>query len=297
MLERRYVTFYARSSGVPEDRAERDIVLTYVLRIMSDRILPRLAFKGGTCLKKIYFGNTGRFSIDLDFTCIDVKPKELSEEIKNLLHEKNWYGIDFEVSEENLGLESYLAVVRYAHTWNPGSFFEIQVSFRELPVFPMEELPLYNEMYFKFCEFKSFPVKCMRRDEILSEKIRAAFQRASSRDLYDLFLFAERPYNREIIKALVVVKCWNVRDPFKPELFFDKVEKGDYDWEDLGRLVRRGSLPPQEEVIKKVLNEYAFLWDMDENLLKIVRDSKAHRKNNLVTKIIENLKRARVAHL
>lgn len=297
MLERRYVTFYARSSGVPEDRAERDIVLTYVLRIMSDRILPRLAFKGGTCLKKIYFGNTGRFSMDLDFTCIDVKPKELSEAIKNLLHEKNWYGLDFEVSEENLGLESYLAGVRYAHTWNPGSFFEIQVSFRELPVFPTEELPLYNEMYFKFCEFQSFPVKCMQRDEILSEKIRAAFQRASSRDLYDLFLFAERPYNRENIKALVVVKCWNVRDPFKPELFFDKVEKGDYDWEDLGRLVRRGSLPPQEEVIKKVLNEYAFLWDMDENLLKIVRDSKAHRKNNFVTKIIENLKRARVAHL
>jgi len=297
VLERRYVTFYARSSGVPEDRAERDIVLTYVLRIMSDRILPRLAFKGGTCLKKIYFGNTGRFSMDLDFTCIDVKPKELSEAIKNLLHEKNWYGLDFEVSEENLGLESYLAGVRYAHTWNPGSFFEIQVSFRELPVFPTEELPLYNEMYFKFCEFQSFPVKCMQRDEILSEKIRAAFQRASSRDLYDLFLFAERPYNRENIKALVVVKCWNVRDPFKPELFFDKVEKGDYDWEDLGRLVRRGSLPPQEEVIKKVLNEYAFLWDMDENLLKIVRDSKAHRKNNFVTKIIENLKRARVAHL
>ena len=77
VLERRHVTFYARSSRVPENRAERDIVLTYVLRIMSEHMLSRLAFKGGTCLKKIYFGNTGRFSMDLDFTSIDVRPEVL----------------------------------------------------------------------------------------------------------------------------------------------------------------------------------------------------------------------------
>lgn len=290
MLERRHVTFYARSSGVPEDRAERDIVLTYVLRIMSDRILPRLVFKGGTCLKKIYFGNRGRFSMDLDFTSIDVKPGVLSEEIKDLLDKNSWYGIDFEVSEENFSTESYLAVVRYAHAWNPGSLFELQASFRELPVFPPVELPLHSEMYFKFCEFQSFPVQCMQRGEVLSEKIRAAFQRASSRDLYDLYLFAGRSYNREIIKTLVVVKCWNVRDPFKPELFLDKVEKGDYDWEGLRRLVRRGSLPSKEEVIKKVLEEYEFLGDMDENLSKIIKDSRAHREKKLVTKIVVSLK-------
>ena len=290
MLERRHVAFYARSSGVPEDRAERDIVLTYVLHIMSDRILPRLAFKGGTCLKKIYFGNTGRFSMDLDFTSIDVTHEELSEEIKGLLNEKSWYDIDFTVDEENLTSESYLAVVRYAHAWNPGTVFELQVSFREQPVFPPEEIPIQSEMYFKYCEFQSFPVKCMQRNEILSEKIRAAFQRVRSRDLYDLYLFAGRPYNRETIKALVVLKCWNVRDPFNPELFFDKVEKGDYNWEGLRRLVRRGSIPSEEEVITKVLDEYEYLGDMDKDLSKIIRDSKAHRDKNLVTKILADLR-------
>jgi len=290
VLERRHVAFYARSSGVPEDRAERDIVLTYVLHIMSDRILPRLAFKGGTCLKKIYFGNTGRFSMDLDFTSIDVRPEVFSEEIKGLLNEKSWYDIDFTVDEENLTSESYLAVVRYAHAWNPGTVFELQVSFREQPVFPPEEIPIQSEMYFKYCEFQSFPVKCMQRNEILSEKIRAAFQRVRSRDLYDLYLFAGRPYNRETIKALVVLKCWNVRDPFNPELFFDKVEKGDYNWEGLRRLVRRGSIPSEEEVITKVLDEYEYLGDMDKDLSKIIRDSKAHRDKNLVTKILADLR-------
>jgi predicted nucleotidyltransferase component of viral defense system len=286
LLERRHVTFYARSSGVPEEIAERDIVLTYVLKIMSGHILERLAFKGGTSLKKIYFGNTGRFSMDLDFTGMDIRPGELSEGIRDLLHGGSWYGIDFEVPEENLSPESYLAVVRYAHAWNPGSVFEFQVSFREVPVFPPAAVSLHSEMYFKFCEFQSFPVPCIRRDEVLSEKIRAAFQRARSRDLYDLYLFAGRPYDRETVKSLVVLKCWNARDPFDPERFLDDVEEGDYDWEDLKRLVRRGGLPSREEVVGKVLDEYAYLADMDERLLKIMKDSRAHRYENLVDEVI-----------
>lgn len=290
MLERRHVAFYARSSGVPENMAERDIALTYVLRIMSESMLPRLAFKGGTCLKKIYFGNTGRFSMDLDFTSIDIRPEVLSAEIKDLLNEKSWYGIDFTIDDENLTSESYLAVVRYAHAWNPGTVFELQVSFREQPVFTPVELLLQSEMYFKFCEFQRFPVQCMQRDEVLSEKIRAAFQRAKSRDLYDLYLFAERPYNRDTTKALVVVKCWYARDPFDPELFFDKVEKGDYDWEDLRSLVRRKSLPSEEEVITKVIDGYKFLGDMDKDLSKIIRDSRRHREKKLVARILSEIR-------
>lgn len=289
MLERRYVTFYARSSRVPEDMAERDIVLTYVIRIMSERILPRLAFKGGTCLKKIYFGNTGRFSMDLDFTSIAIRPEEFRVEIKRLLNKKNWYNIDFTVEEENLTSESYLAVVGYSHAWNLGTV-ELQVSFREQLVVPPVKLPLQSEMYFKYCEFQSFPVQCMQRDEVLSEKIRAAFQRVSSRDLYDLYLFAGLPYDRDTIKALVVIKCWNVRDPFDPKLFFENVEKGDYNWEDLGNLVRRGSLPSEQKVIAKVLDEYEYLGELDKDLAMIIGDSKAHREKKVITKILAKLR-------
>jgi hypothetical protein len=35
---------------------------------MEDRgFLQRLAFKGGTAIRKLYLGNQGRFSLDLDF--------------------------------------------------------------------------------------------------------------------------------------------------------------------------------------------------------------------------------------
>jgi hypothetical protein len=70
---------------------------------MAEPMLPRLAFKEGTCLKKIYFGNTGRFSMDLDFTSIDIRPEELR---KDLLDEKSWYGIDFKINDENLTPDS-----------------------------------------------------------------------------------------------------------------------------------------------------------------------------------------------
>ena len=48
--------------------AERDVVLTYFLKVANEDLPGKLAFKGGTCLKKVCLGKTGRFSIDLDFT-------------------------------------------------------------------------------------------------------------------------------------------------------------------------------------------------------------------------------------
>jgi len=62
---------YAADADVDLDIAEREIVLTYVLRILSDEgLLNHLAFKGGTAIRKLYLGETGRFSLDLDFAAI-----------------------------------------------------------------------------------------------------------------------------------------------------------------------------------------------------------------------------------
>ena len=288
MLERRHVAFYARSSNVSEETAERDIVLTYVLRILSNSILPKLALKGGTCLKKVYLGKTGRFSMDLDFTSTGIEQEELRSSLKDSLHNTTHYDLTFEVADENIRPESYLAVVRYTHAWNPGSEFFIEVSFRERPALPTVELPLHEEMYLRYCEFQAFPIKCMQKEELLAEKIRAAYQRARGRDLYDLYLFTKLPYNKDVVKTLTVIKCWNVRDPFKPESLFERVEDADYNWADLQRLVRKGDLPSRRDMIRAVKEHYAFLGGLDRELQTIVRDSRAHRESNLVRRLISN---------
>ena len=292
MLDKKYVTFYARSSKVRLDVAERGVVLTYVLKALSEKVLPALAFKGGTCLKKVCFGNTGRFSMDLDFTSCGMKVEELKSRLRQLLDNKTAYGIDFKILEDHISTspatigKSYIAVVRYTHSWNAGSEFELEVSYREEPVLPLQEPLLFDEMYFKFCEFPRFHIRCLQKEELLAEKLRAALQRIRSRDLYDLYLFSNRPFDKDLVKKLVVVKCWNAREPFNPRKLFGKIANADYDSDDLQQLVRRGDLPSQGTVTKTVVKEYTFLNDLDSQLLKIVQDSKAHRERQLVTRLI-----------
>ncbi|MDH5634404.1 MAG: nucleotidyl transferase AbiEii/AbiGii toxin family protein [Candidatus Bathyarchaeota archaeon] len=295
MLDKKYVTFYARSSRVPLDVAERDVVLTYVLRILSESILQKLAFKGGTCLKKVYFGSVGRFSMDLDFTSSGIPLEELKYGLRQSLDKHSYYGIEFRIAEENVraefgaGGESYLAVVHYTHSWNANEF-TLEVSYREEPLLPLQEVLLFDEMYFKFCEFPRFAVRCLQKEELLAEKLRAAFQRIRARDLYDLYLFSGKPFDRDLVRKLVVVKCWNVREPFNPDALLSSIAEAQHDWDDLQRLVRKGDLPSQEFVTRKVMSEYAFLKDLDSNLLRIFSDSKAHKEKELVARILAKKK-------
>ncbi len=70
MIPKKIVDRYAHQNGVKDQLvAEREVVLTYALHAMLEaKVLDLLAFKGGTCLRKVVFGSMGRFSEDLDFT-------------------------------------------------------------------------------------------------------------------------------------------------------------------------------------------------------------------------------------
>src|SRR3984957_19644758 len=73
MLTQAQVQRYSNESGLRDVMiAEKEVVLTFLLQLLSDRgILNRLAFKGGTCLRKMFVGSQGRFSTDLDFTGLE----------------------------------------------------------------------------------------------------------------------------------------------------------------------------------------------------------------------------------
>ncbi|TET19762.1 hypothetical protein E3J74_05550 [Candidatus Bathyarchaeota archaeon] len=92
-----------------------------------------------------------------------------------------------------------------------------------------------------------------------------------------------------LIKYLSTFKHHWSRGVFS-EVLLNRVVKADYDWEDLQRLVRRGSLPSQEDVLKAVLKNYVFLKDLNGLLLRIVGDSKAHGENELVARLLSDLR-------
>jgi len=121
LLEERFVDHHAQASGVDALVAERDVVLTYVLKVANEDLPSKLAFKGGTCLKKVYLGKTGRFSMDLDFTGVNLAPNSLRERLAALFNNREHFGIDFGISESYSRPKgaSYGSIVRYSHDWNP----------------------------------------------------------------------------------------------------------------------------------------------------------------------------------
>ena len=293
MLAEKHISHYAQASGVDSLVAERDVVLTYVLRAMSeheDPLLSHLAFKGGTCIKKVYFGRTGRFSMDLDFTRVDIRPDKFKSELRLLFDQREHNGISFVIEEEWSRDNSCGAVLEYSHAWNSDRF-QIEVSFRERPFLPVVDLPLLDELYFRYCEFEPFKVSCLRKEEVLAEKIRASFQRIRARDLYDLYLFATMPRSYDVnkVRTLTVLKCWNSHDPFEPVRLLGRISEEQYDWSDLQRLVRQKVLPSEKILIRTVVKHYAYLNDLDLYLQRIVADSRAHREAPLVKKLCSRL--------
>jgi hypothetical protein len=229
--------------------------------------------------------------MDLDFTAVHITPKSLREKFAALLNHREYFGISFEVKEEySRGKEaSYGSILQYSHDWNSGAKFKVETSFREKPTLPLAERPIVRELYFRYCEIEPFMITCLQLEEVLAEKIRAAFQRLRARDLYDLYLLSKKPYDKGSVRALAVVKCWNARDPFDPNLLFQKIENERYDWFDLESLVRTKSLPSEKDVIRSVLKSYSYLENLNGVLTGIVEDSKSHRYSDRVYALCHKL--------
>jgi hypothetical protein len=81
--------------------AEKEVVLTFLLQLLSDRgLLHRLAFKGGTCLRKMFIGSQGRFSTDPRFTGLEQHDHE--DVILDMMtaFEPPFHGIQFSIPDE-----------------------------------------------------------------------------------------------------------------------------------------------------------------------------------------------------
>jgi len=209
------------------DIAEREIAQTYVLRILAGQgLLERLAFKGGTAICKIYLGNQGRFSLDLDFTTTrDTGPEALILDVAGLFHNQTHHGLAFTIptGDYYANLESCGAEIGYRHEWFESGKFVIQINFRSAPLLPVRPATLHKERYFEWLGIEPPAVPSLALDEIVGEKIRAAFQRSQVRDLYDLYLLAGYRFDRNRVWRIAVLKCWetnlhSIRQPSSPGL-------------------------------------------------------------------------------
>jgi len=285
----KFVDLYARNSGLRDKLvAERDVVLTYALHALIEvGVMKHLAFKGGTCLRKTLFGSSGRFSEDLDFTLDTVEPVDdvLILLVDSFNGEHHGVTFTFEEYYKTDGDTSFGGDVLYRHAWNAAGRFRLQVSLRERPTLTAQPRALKPQGYFNQLEFESFEVRSLPVIEMIAEKVRAAFQRTKVRDLYDLHRFAGTPFDGELLRRLVVLKLWQVQDPFAPEAFFNRIRGTDYDWADLQRLMRASERLESQEILRSVEARFASLAALSDLERKVIRDAPSGRNGPLADQL------------
>ncbi|MEE9596191.1 MAG: nucleotidyl transferase AbiEii/AbiGii toxin family protein [Acidiferrobacterales bacterium] len=194
----------ARAGGrrIPETVLERDYCLAWFLVGLSGSSLrEHLVFKGGTALKRCYFGDY-RFSEDLDFTLVSEMPLESIlaglEEVYAQVRSAS--GIPFHFSREDRKEHhnSHTFYLAYEGPLPAGSPKEVKVdiTISERFVLPIEDRAVlrgYDE-YADLTEDSKIRVYAL--DEIGVEKVVAITDRARNepRDLYDIWYLTSEEY-------------------------------------------------------------------------------------------------------
>ena len=280
MIPSKVVQFFAHRCNARDLLvAEREVVLTYALhRLHEQGVSPRLAFKGGTALRKLVFGSGGRFSEDLDFTLVDGDKDEAAIHLHDALDGKTHHGVSFTLSNFYETDDSFAVMVGYRHDWNEKGQFKFQVSTRESPTLPMPTLQQIDQPYFSSLEFGAPPaIQALQPIEMIAEKVRATFQRVKVRDAYDLHLYATldatKGFDIELVRGLVVLKLWQVRDPFDPGVLFEKLHGGEYDWKELDPLLPPGKRVDVKELLQPIMARFGGLAALNELDKRVIADS------------------------
>jgi len=194
--------------GIPWEILERDYVLSWLLAGVSqvEALRDTLVFKGGTALKKCFFGDY-RFSEDLDFTGIGNIPtgdkmeraiQQLCEVATSLLDE--YAPVDFicerytERDPHPGGQEAFTIRVRLPWQRVPQTRVMIETAVDEELLMPAQKLPIIHE----YGEPLEAQIQVYVLEEIVAEKLRAILQhakelrergwsRSRARDYYDIW--------------------------------------------------------------------------------------------------------------
>jgi predicted nucleotidyltransferase component of viral defense system len=203
----------AQRLQAPLDLVERDYALGHVLAAIYERdaLATALIFKGGTALKKAYFGDY-RFSVDLDFTAIggprgdqlEGEIAALAQDVERSLGEHGPFTVVASRRPEQrghpTGQEAFRLAVRFPWHPSPLCSIKIEVTTDEPLLLPASERPLVHG----YEEDLAATLRCYVLEEIVAEKLRTMLQaekrleegrwlRNCARDYYDLWRLCADP--------------------------------------------------------------------------------------------------------
>lgn len=303
MLSDAMIRQYAHGAQVSPEVAGQDIALHYALAMLGEHgLIGRpagggppgpLLFKGGTALRKCVFGSLGRFSEDID---LDAREKNGFEAEIEELFQGDYHGLRFHFADVRYSdEENFSGSVEFAHEHGQGAF-ELQISYRLTIVLPTVDLRLQHMPYDRRVEFSIPTLHGLDPYEMIAEKIMACSRRlkGSGKDVYDLGLWADRPFNEALVRRLAVLKAWTDRrlgKPYDPEALLAAIMPANFRWTDLKGLVSRNETDraaEQERICETVRSRFASLADLDSDEKTLLADQTAHREVALYEQLADD---------
>ncbi len=237
-----------KRTGLLWEVIERDYVLSWVLAGLAqvEALRKNLVFKGGTALKKCYFGNY-RFSQDLDFSALEEAPR--GDALEAAINEACGRGTELAQAVSPLTLTSERYTEREPHPTGQEAFIiRAELPWHRQPLIragieitvdePVLTKPKRKHIIHRYGEPMTAHIQVYSLEEIVAEKLRTILQgqrtqargrwtRPRARDYYDLWQILTR-YGRRLkrgqIPELFRAKCEvrsiefrGVDDWFQPE--------------------------------------------------------------------------------
>jgi len=247
-----------RKGKTPWHTLERDYLQSWILSAISqtENLHSTLVFKGGTALKKCYFGDY-RFSEDLDFSALPKAPQGnlLEKSIQNVCElTQNMLG---EYTAVTLSVEGYRErephpegqeafTIRCQFPWQREPICKVLVEITRDESLVLD--PIKKPIIHKFGESIENKILVYSLEEIVIEKLRAILQhtkklherewgRSRARDYYDLWRISESYGNHlqlHNLRNLLEKKCASKNVSFvNADSFFEEkmVQNARQTWE------------------------------------------------------------------
>lgn len=265
----------AVAKGVRAKQIEKDYVVSWILwGIAHDKLLNnKLVFKGGTCLKKMYFEDY-RYSEDMDFTLRDdsASDEDILKNFKNTF--KKVYEesrIKVELIDNSIDNHQVSGSLKFKINYNAthgSDEIKVDVTRGEIIVFDVDHRKVLSN-YSDLAEENETLIYCYSLEEVLIEKITALMGRTIPRDLYDFnYLIEEEGLELQEVYIEFMRKAEN--KGHNPKEIIDKLlpKKNTFkrDWDtSLGKQIAKDKLPDFENTWRKTLGYFRELLRLLEN--------------------------------
>ncbi len=258
----------AIEKGVRAKQIEKDYVISWVLwGIARNEFLnTNLVFKGGTCLKKMYFEDY-RFSEDMDFTLRDdnISDKEILENVRNAFeHIYEESRIKAEIIEDSVDNHEASGSLKFKMSYvatHGSDEIKVDVTRKETIEFDTQHRAVLNN-YSDLEEEDKTRIHCYSLEEILIEKLTALMGRTIPRDLYDFDYLIEEGIELRDVYIEFMRKAEN--KGHNPKDFMDKVipkmKTFARDWNtSLGKQMTEDELPDFKNLWRKSSGQFKEL--------------------------------------